>query len=102
MDADGTSGLKPTSDDGRTLTVLCPRLRHLQVESEDCWMVPNLVPFARDIITLRAECGSPLKVFTFSHFSPKPGRKFELIGRDGCFTMEQSVLAEAEKYKLDI
>ena len=102
MDADGTSVLKPTSDEGKTLVVLCPRLRHLQVECEDCWVEPNLVPFAKDIITLRAECGSPLKVFTLSHFSPMPGRKFELIGRDGSFSMEKSVLAEAEKYKLDI
>jgi len=100
MDANGTSGLKPTSDEGKTLTVLCPRLRHLQVECEDCWVEPNLVPFAKDIITLRAECGSPLKVFTFFQLGCKLGRKFELIGRDGT---EMRILSdEVKKFTLHI
>ena len=41
-----------------------------------------------------------LNIFDFNH---KPRRKFELIGRDGCFTMEESVLAEEVKeFHLDI
>ena len=103
MNANGTSGLKQPSDDGKALVVLCPRLRHLQIESEVLWVRPDLIPFAKDIITLRAECGSPLKVFTFYEFAPKPGRKVELIRRDGSFTIEKSVPAEgAEKFILNI
>ena len=103
MDVNGTSGLKRASDDGEMLSILCPRLRHLQIESKYLRVRPDLLPFAKDIITLRAECGYPLKVFTFSLFKNKYGRKFELIGRDGSFTMNESDLAEkAEKFKLDI
>ena len=102
MGANGTSRVRQ-SGEGNTAAVLCPMLRHLQMESVFLLVQPDLVPFAKDIIILRAECGSPLKVLTFSHFSPKPGRKYELIGRDGGFTMEKSVLAEkAEEFKLDI
>ena len=91
------------SGSGMASVVLCPRLRHLQIESEVLWMGPDLIPFAKDIITLRAECGSPLKVFTFFEFAPKPGRKVDLIGRDGSFTMEKCVpVEEAEKFILDI
>ena len=60
-------------------------------------MLPEFVP---DIITLRAECGSPLIVFTVTFFSRKRSRKFELLGRDGSFSIETSV--GAEKFKLDI
>ena len=103
MDANGTAGLNQPSGEGKTFAVLCPRLWHLQIECDTLLGQSDWVPFAEDIITLRAECGSPLKVFTVSAFSPNPGRKFELIGRDGSFTMEMSVLVdEAEKFKLDI
>ena len=100
MDENGTSGLKQTSGEGKTLAVLCPKLQRLQIEGKYLWEWPHQVPFAKYIIALRAECGSPLKVFTFLEFSPKPGRKFELIGRDGSFAMEESVLVE--KFELDI
>ena len=103
MDANGSPGVKQTNSERKTLAILCPRLRHLQMESRDLWMQPDLIPFAKDIITLRAECGSPLKVFTFLEFSPEPGRRFELIGRDGSFAMEESVLAEGvEKFQLEV
>ena len=103
IDSNGPSGLKQTSGRGKTLTVLCPRLRHLQIESFDVWEQPDLVPFAKDVITLRAECGSPLKAFTFFEFSSKLRRKIELIGRDGSFTMEECVLTEeVEEFELDI
>ncbi len=83
------------------LAVLCPRLQHLHIESKGLRAQPEVVAFANDIITLRAECGSPLKGFTFYEFWSR--RKFELIGRDGGFTMEQSVLVEeAAEFKLDI
>ena len=91
------------TDKGNTFSVLCPSLRHLQIESDRLSREPDRIPFVKDIITLRAECGSPLKVFTFSEFRHKPGRKSELIGRDGSFAMEKSILdMEATKFKLDI
>ena len=103
VDAHGTSRLEQMSGDGRTLAVLCPRLRHLRMEKFGRWVQPDLIPFAKAIITLRAKCGSPLKAFTFLEFSFKPNRKFELIGRDGSFTMEEGVLTEeVEGFKLDI
>ena len=103
MNANGTSGLKQMSGEGKTFAVLCPRLRDLQIESETRWVQPDHGSFAQNIIILRAQCGSPLKTFTLSEFLPKPGRKFELIGWDGSFTMEERVLAEdAKEFQLDI
>ena len=103
IDAKGTSRLKRTRTKGKTFAVLCPRLRHLQIEGRHVGGQPDRVPFAKDIITLRAECGSPLNVLTVSEISRKPGRKFEFIGRDGSFTVQISVLADkAEEFKLDI
>ena len=103
MDANATSGLKQTSGEGKMLAVLCPRLQHLQIEREDIWVQPPLVLYAKIIISQRAVCGSPLKVFSCAQFSPKPGRKFELIGRDGSFAMEESPLTEGDRrFKLDI
>ena len=100
MDANGIAGLKQMNGEGEIL--LCPRLQNLQIE---CYCVPsrpNLTHFAKDIITLRAECGSPLKVFTFFEHRTDPGRKFELIGRDGGFTIEESNLAwGSRKFSLD-
>ena len=102
MDGNEISGLKQTSGDGKTLAVLCPRLRNLQIEYVEWWESPHTIPYAKDIINLRAECGSPLKVFTLFEFWRKPRRKYDLVGRDGGFT-EESVLAEkVEVFKLDI
>ena len=101
MDANRISGLKQTSGEGKALDVLCPRLRHLQLEfgKEELGMMY----LAKDIITRRAECGYLLKIFTISGFSPGLGRKFELIQKDECFTVETSALAEGgAKFKLDI
>ena len=94
MDANGTSGPKQTSSQGRTLALLCPRLQSLQIEWRVPSMQPELVPILKDVVTLRAECGSPLKNFTFSDFRDKPRSKFELIEGDGSFTMNTIVLDE--------
>ena len=94
MVANGTSELKWTSSDGKTLAILCPRLR---MENRCAWVRPDWIRFATDIVTLRAECGSPLKVFTLFEFWRKPRRKFELIGRDRSFTMKESVLADGDE-----
>jgi len=103
MDANGTSVLKQTSGGGQTLALLCPRLKSLQIEGQDPSVEPELMPILKDIVTLRAECGFPLKDFTFFEFRLKHGGRFELIGRNGSFTMEKVVLPrEAEKFTLDI
>jgi len=102
MDAHGTSGLKQTSGDGQTLALLCPRLHTLEVEGQDPSVEPELIPTLKEIVTLRAEYGFPLKHFTFSGFWLKPGTRYEVNGMDGSFTMEKLVLPEAEAFKLDI
>jgi len=103
MDANGASGLKRTSSVGQRLDLLCPRLQSLQIEGQDPSAEAEVIPILKDIITLRAECGSPLKGFTFSEFWPEPGRQFELIGRNGSFTMEKIVLPQGATYfELDI
>ena len=91
---------KRTSGEDKTLTVLCPKLRHLQIESESLLEQPDLISFAKDIITLRADYGSPLKVFTFSETFYQS--KFDLIGRDGGFTEESVPAEKVEEFKLDI
>jgi len=106
MDANGTSGLKRTSSEGQRLDLLCPRLQSLQIEGQDPSAEPELIP----ILTLRAECGSALKEFAFSEFKRnniglrlKPGSQFELIGRNGGFTMEKVVLhTVAKEFQLDM
>ena len=110
IDANGTSGLKPTSGEGQRLDLLCPRLHSLQIEGQDPSAEPELIPILKDIVTLRAECGSPLKEFAFSEFRRdksglmlEPGTQFKLIGRNGSFVMEKIVLPKgAEEFNLDM
>ena len=94
MDANGTSGLKHTSSERQTLALLCPRLQSLLIEGQGPSVVPELILILKDIGTLRAECGSPLKSFAFPNFLCKPGSELELIERDGSFTMNTTVLHE--------
>ena len=94
IDANGTSGAKQASGEGKTLAIVCPRLQYLQIGHEGSWLQPGLIPSAKDIITVHAEYGSPLKIFTLFEFLLRPRRKLELIGRDGSFIMEKQVLAE--------
>jgi len=101
MDPNGTSGLKGTSGEGQTLALLCPRLKYLWIADQDPSVEPELIPILKDIVTLRAMCGSPLKEFTFFDF--QSGSKTELIGRDQSFTMGACVLDEDDyKFELDI
>ena len=114
MDKNGASKLMQTSDeaselthtlndDERILTLLCPRLQNLQIEAIAPLEQPRQIPFINDVVRLRAEMGSPLKSFTLSEFHPQHGRKFELIGKDGGFTMEETALPEETKrFELDI
>ena len=101
MDANETSGLRQTSSEGKRFPALCLKLQYLQIESQDFMLQPDLFTFAKDIITLHAECGSPLKSFTLTHYWS--GSRFDLIGRDGHFTMARSVLAQEDAiFQLDI
>jgi len=78
--------------------VLCPRLESLQIEGISLTFQPDLMPVLKNIVTLRAINGSPLKSFTF--YGGYSKKKWELIGRDGSFTMEEVV--PAQRFKLDI
>jgi len=101
MGAYGTSGLKQTSGEGQRSPLLCPRLQCLQIKGQSPSVEPELKPILKDIVTLRAECGSPLKDFTFSTIPPS--LRSNLIGRNGRFTMENIDLPEeAEESELDI
>jgi len=84
--------------EGQTPEVLCPRLESLLIELTESTIQPELMPTLRDIVTLRAIFGSPLKNFSFCSVlyagdpKPKPWcRKRELIGRDASFIMEEVV-----------
>ena len=66
-------------------------------------MQPQQILFLRDVVSFRAEWRSPLKSFSLSKFDPEPGSRFEQIGKDGGFTMEEIILPKgAKRFKLDI
>jgi len=94
LNAQGTS--EPIWE-GQIPEVLCPRLESLQIEGICPTVRPELMPVLKNIVTLRAIIGSPLKSFTFYDYYPD---KWELIGRDGSFMMEEVV--PAQRFKLDI
>jgi len=95
MDAQDTS--EPIWED-HIPEVLCPRLESLQIEYFSPTFQPELMSVLKTIVTLRPIAGSPLKSFTF--YDCNPNRKWELIGRDGSFMMEEVV--PAQSFKLDI
>jgi len=101
MGAYRTSGRKQPSGEGQRSRLLCPRLQCLQIEGLGLSVGPELKAILKDIVTLRAECGSPLKDFTFS--TSWPSLRSNLIGRNGRFTMRNIDLPEkTEEFKLDI
>jgi len=97
MNARGTS--EPIWE-GQIPEVLCPRLESLQIEGISPTVQPELVPALKNIVTLRAIHGSPLKSFTFYHWHQYAEKKWELIGTDGSFVMEEVV--PARPFELDI
>jgi hypothetical protein len=97
MNAQGTSVLNRPSWRDQPSGVLCPRMESLQIEGIRLADQPRLIPVLKDIVTLRAVIGAPLKSFTFYCWDPK---KWELIGKDGSFIMEEVV--PALKFLLDI
>jgi hypothetical protein len=66
INAQGTckSGLNQSSEEGQILDVICPRLGRLHIEGVGITRQPDLMPVLKDIVTLRAMVGSPLKSFT--------------------------------------
>ena len=93
MNAQGTSAPNQVSG------VLCPKLESLQIEGIRLTDErPELMAVLKDIVSLRAMNGFPLKSFTF--FSWPPIQKWELIGRDRSFIMEKVV--PASRFQLDI
>jgi len=95
MNAQGTPEL---IWEGQIPEVLCPRLESLQIEDINPTVKPGLMPVLKNIVTLRAIHGSPLKSFTF--YDGGDEKKWELIGRDGSFVMEGVV--PARPFQLDI
>ena len=101
--SDEASESTHTNDDEKMLTLLCPRLQNLQLEVITPLVLPQRIPLINDVVSLRAEWGSPLKSFILSEFLPEHGRRFELIGKDGGFTMEETALPEeAKRFQLQI
>ena len=97
-----TSELTQTTNEEEILTLLCPRLQNLQIEVKDSLVQPQRIPFLKDVVSLRAEWGSPLKSFSVSKFYPEYAHRFELIGKDGGFTMEEIILPKGADGGLDL
>ena len=93
-----TSGLNQSSCEGQISGELCPRLQSFHIEGIELTEKPELMPVLKDIVTQRAVVGSPLKSFTF--YSIWSSKKWELIGSDGEFIIEEVV--PAQKFQLDI
>ena len=101
MNVPGSSGLNQLSWEGQISGVLCPRLESLQIEGTSLTRKSELMPVLKDIVTLRAAIGSPLKSFTFYfHEHPAVPQMWQLIGKDQGFMMEEIV--PAERLRLDI
>ena len=86
MGTQGTSG-PDKEGEGHLPAVLCPKLESLQIEDVDPTKHEELFHVLREIVTLHAVVGAPLTSFTFMD----SGRKWELIGMGGGFTIEEVV-----------
>ena len=100
MNVPGPSGLNRSSWNGPISGVLCPRLESLQIEGINLTERPDLMPVLKDIVTLRAINGYPLKSFTFYRDEDEAEQKWQLIGKDNSFMMEEVLLAQG--FELDI
>ena len=102
-DVDTFMAMNQLNWEGQKFAIVCPMLQRLQIEGTDPSERPELTLVLEDIVIRRKVRGFPLISFTFYIFSPKPGRKFELIGVDGGFHMEGTVLAkDTHRFRLDI
>ena len=102
MNVLGLAGSNQSSWEGQISGVLCPRLESLQIQYISLDEQAELMPVLKDIVTLRAAIGSPLKSFTFytGHGYPAAPKKWQLVGRDKSFMMEEVV--PAVEFRLDI
>ena len=91
-----TTGLNQSSEERPISGVLCPNLESLHIEGIDIIEKPELVPLLKDVVTLRAVVGCPLKSFAIY----KDGVKWELTGMNGSFTIEEVV--PAKRFALEI
>ena len=89
MNVPATSGLNQSSWKGQISGVLCPRLESLQIAGTNLPGRANLMPVLKDIVTLRAINGYPLKSFTLYSFGFGASQKWRLIGKDNRFMMEE-------------
>jgi hypothetical protein len=72
------------------LEVLCPRLETLEINGINLDKKPDLIFVLESVVTSRAAVGSPLKSFAFRKYN----KKWELIGREGSFIVENFIPAE--------
>src|SRR5258706_2324825 len=100
MNVPGGSALNRSSWEGQISGVLCPMLESLQIEGISPFQQAELMPVLKDIVDLRAIIGSPLKSFTFYLDDPEESQKWQLIGRDKSFMMEE--VDPAHWFVLDI
>ena len=81
--------------------ILCPMLRGLLIEGCGPTVPVEVIPVLKQVVALRAVCGSPLERFTLSAIDF--GRQFELIGSQGSFVAEMvSLYEDAKPFRLDI
>jgi len=85
-----TAAMMQSHNEDHVSAVLCPMLRSLLIEECDLTQRPELIPVFRQVVTVRAACGFPLKRFTLFDF--ELGSKTELVGGHGGFVMEIIVL----------
>jgi len=90
MPPNETAAFVQSHTEGQVSEVLCPMLKSLLIEECDLTQRLELMPVFRQVVTLRAACGSPLEEFTLIDF--ELGSKTELIGGHGSFVMEVIVL----------
>ena len=86
----GPSGPNQSSWGGQTSGVLCPRLENLHIEGICLTDQPELMPVLKNIVTLRAAIGSPLKSLTFYLYRQLAApQKWQLITRDKRFMIAE-------------
>ena len=95
------SAMEQSRDEVQKSVVLCPMLRSFLIEGFSSTVQLELVHVLNDIVTLRAEGGSPLNRFTLFDFALR--RQFELIGSHGRFVVKSAALSDDYKpFRLDI
>jgi len=96
-----TAAMMQSHNEGHVSGVFCPMLRSLLIEECDLTQRPELIPVFRQVVTVRAWCGFPLKRFTLFDFAHR--RKTRLIGRQGGFAVKTIVLGgDVKRFRLDI